>query len=182
MAFSARILAITSFSWFQRERSAVRSSESPASCFSIPELVELGGHGVDLSAKTGRRLVDEVDCLVREEAIGDVTVREDGGRHDGRVLDPDTVVNLVLLAQAAKDADRVLDRWLVDEDRLETALQGRILFNVLAILVERRRADGAKLAAGEGGLEQVGGVDRAFCRACTDQRVQLVDEQDHLAV
>jgi len=56
------------------------------------------------------------------------------------------VVDLVLLAQAAKDADRVFDGRLVDKHRLETALQRRVLLNVLAILVQRGRADAMQFA------------------------------------
>ena len=40
----------------------------------------------------------------------------------------------------------------------------------------------AQLAAGEGGLEQVAGVHRALGLARADDGVQLVDEQDDLAL
>jgi hypothetical protein len=53
---------------------------------------------------------------------------------------------------------------------------------VLAVLVERRRADAAELAARERRLQQVRGVGRAFGGAGADDRVQLVDEEDHLAL
>ena len=65
--------------------------------------------------------------------------------------------------------------------RLEAALERGVLLDVLAVLVERRRADGAQLAAGEHRLEQVGGVDRALGGARADDRVQLVEEQHDLA-
>ena len=73
---------------------------------------------------------------------------------------------------------RLFDVRLVDLNRLETALQGGIALDVLAILVERGRADGLQFAAREGRLEDVGRVDRAFSRAGADQRMQLVDEED----
>ena len=62
------------------------------------------------------------------------------------------------------------------EHRLEAPLQRGVLLDVLAVLVERGRADAAQLAAGQRGLEHVGGVHRALGRARADQRVQLVDE------
>ena len=71
---------------------------------------------------------------------------------------------------------------LADEDRLEAALERGVLFDVLAVLVERRRADRPQLAAGEHRLQQVGGVDRALGGAGADDRVELVDEQDDLAL
>ena len=101
-----------------------------------------------------------------------------GRRDQRRVPDLDLVVDLVPLLQAAEDRDRVLDRRLADEDRLEPPLQRRVLLDVLAVLVERRGADAAQLAAGQGRLEQVGGVHRPLGLARADDQVQLVDEQD----
>ena len=66
--------------------------------------------------------------------------------------------------------------------RLESPFEGRVLLDVLAILVERRRADRVQLAARQHRLQHVGRVDRAFGRAGADHRVQLVDEQDDLAL
>jgi hypothetical protein len=74
----------------------------------------------------------------------------------------------------------VLYRRLADHHRLEAPLQGGVLLYVLAVLVQRRGADGAQLAAGEHRLEQVGGVDRALRRAGPDDRVQLVEKQHDL--
>jgi hypothetical protein len=68
-----------------------------------------------------------------------------------------------------------------DDDRLEAAFEGAVLLDVLAILVERGRADALDLAARERRLEHVGRVDRPFRAAGSDQRVQLVDEQDHVS-
>ncbi len=53
---------------------------------------------------------------------------------------------------------------------------------MLAVLVERRRADAVQLAAREHRLQQVGGVHGALGGAGADDGVQLVDEQDDLPV
>ncbi len=92
------------------------------------------------------------------------------------------MVRLVALLEAAQDRDRVRDGRLADEDRLEAPLERRVLLDVLAVLVEGRRADRAQLAAGEHRLEQVRRVDGALGRARADDRVQLVDEEDDLAL
>ena len=89
---------------------------------------------------------------------------------------------LVALAQAAQDGDRLLDARLVHVDRLEAALQRGVLLDVLAVLVQRRGADRVQLPAGEHRLQQVGGVHRALGGARADHGVQLVDEQDDLAL
>ena len=122
------------------------------------------------------RLVDEVDGLVGQEAVGDVAVGERGRGDERGVLDAHAVVDLVALLEAAQDGDRLLDGGLADVDRLEAALEGGVLLDVLAVLVEGGGADAAQLAAGEHGLEHVGGVHRALGRARADDGVQLVDE------
>ena len=92
------------------------------------------------------------------------------------------MVHLVALLQAAQDRDRVLDRRLADVDLLEASLERRILLDVLPVLVERGRADHAQLATGEHRLDHVAGVDCTLGTARADDRVQLVDEGDHLSV
>ena len=88
---------------------------------------------------------------------------------------------LVALAQALEDLHRVGDRRLVDLDLLEAPLERRVALQVLAVLVERRRADRLQLAAGERGLQDRGRVDRALGGAGADQVVELVDEEDDVA-
>ena len=139
------------------------------------------GFEFDLHAQPRGRLVDEVDRLVGQEAVGDVAVRQRRGRDERRIGHAHAVVLLVLLLEAAQDRDRVLDRGLADEHRLEAPRQRRVLLDVLPVLVERRRADAVQLAAGKRRLQEVRGVHRAFALAGPDQRVHLVDEQDDAA-
>ena len=145
-------------------------------------LVELNRHRIDLHPEPRCGLVDQVDRLVRQEPLGDVALAQGRGRDQRGVGDPDAVVDLVALAQAAQDRDRLLDCRLVDEDGLEAALEGRVLLDVLAVLVEGGRADRVELTPGEHRLEQVRRVHRALGGARADDGVELVDEQDHLAV
>ena len=72
-------------------------------------------------------------------------------------------------------------RRLVDQHLLEAALERGVLLDVLAVFVERGRADAVQLAARQRGLEHVAGVHRALGLAGADHGVQLVDEQDDLA-
>ena len=88
------------------------------------------------------------------------------------------MVKLVLLLDPPQDRDRVLDRGLADKDRLETALEGGVLFDVLAVLVERRGPDAMQFAARQRRLQHIRGVHRAFCLAGADEGVQLVDKED----
>ena len=146
------------------------------------DLVDLRRHAVDLDAQATRRLVDQVDGLVGQEPSAHVAVGQDGGRHQRRVLDAHAVVDLVALLQAAQDRDGVLDARLLHQHRLEPPLEGGVLLDVLAVLVERGGADRAELAAREHRLQHVAGVHGALGGAGADDRVQLVDERDDLAL
>src|SRR2546430_16224350 len=74
-------------------------------------------------------------------------------------------VRLVALLQTAENRNRVGDGRFADEPRLEPPLEGGVLLDVLAVLVERRRTDRAQLPAREHRLEHVRGVDSALGRA-----------------
>ena len=146
------------------------------------ELIDLRGHGIDLDAQRGRGFVNQVDGLVGQEAVGDITVRKRRRRDDGRVLDAHAVMHFVLFLQAAQDGDGVFDVRLAHENDLEAAFERGVFLDVLAIFVERGGADGAQLAARQRRLQHVRGVHRAFGRARADQRVQLVDEENDFAL
>ena len=95
---------------------------------------------------------------------GDVPVGQRRGSDQRGVGDADLVVRLVALLEAAQDGDGVLDTRLADEDLLEAPLQGRVLLDPLAVLVQGGRTDHAQLTAGEHRLEHVAGVHRPFSR------------------
>ncbi len=90
-------------------------------------------------------------------------------------------MGLVALAQPLQDLAGLLDAGLFDQDLLEAPLQGGVLGQMLAVLVERGGADGLQLAPGQSRLEDGGRVDGAFGRARAHQVVDLVDEQDDVA-
>jgi len=91
-------------------------------------------------------------------------------------------MGLVALLEAPKDRDRVGHGRFADEHRLEAPLERGILLDVLPVLVQRRRADRAQLTAREHRLQQVARRDRALGRARPDDGVELVDEEDDLAL
>ena len=90
-------------------------------------------------------------------------------------------MGLVAIAQAAQDLHGVVDRRLLDADLLEAPLERGVALEVLAVLVQRRRADRLQLAACQRRLEDRGRVDRALGRTRADEVVQLVDEEDDVA-
>ena len=132
-------------------------------------------------AQSSARLVDQVDRLVRQEAVVDIAVREVRGADESGVGDGDPVVGFIPVPQALEDLDGVRERGLGNLDRLEAALQRGVLLDVFPVLIQRRRADGLELAPGQHRLQDRRGVDRAFGRTGTDEGVDLIDEQDDVA-
>ena len=126
-------------------------------------------------------LVDQVDGLVGQRAVGDVADAQVDGGLDRLVADLDLVVLLEPLADAEQDGDRLVDRWLVHHHRLEAPLERRVLLDVLAVLVEGGGADALQLATRKRRLQDVCRVDGAFGGTRADQRVKLVDEEDAVA-
>jgi len=133
-----------------------------------------------LHAHARGRLVHEVDGLVRQPAVADIAHGERDGLAQRIVRDVQAVVRLEPFAQTAQDQQALLRRGLCNAHGLKAPLERRVLFDILAVLLERRRADDLQLVAPECGLENVRRVDRALGRARADDRVQLVDEENHI--
>ena len=144
------------------------------------ELIQRLGLGVDLHADARRGLIDQIDGLVGQLPVGDVTVRQRRRSNDGRIGDVHAMVHFVALLQTTQDGDGVLHGGLIDQHFLEAALKRGVLFDVLAVFVERRRTHAVQLAAGECRLEHVARIHGALGLAGADHGVQLVDEQDDL--
>ena len=147
------------------------------------QLINLLRRRIDLHSQTRARLINQVNRLIRQESVRDVTVRQLCSRHQRRILDPHAVVHLVALLQASQDTDRVLHSRLAHVHLLETTLQRRILLNELAVLIERRRTNQPKLAARQHRLNHVARIHRALARrTSTNDGVELVNKRDDLPV
>ena len=145
------------------------------------EQLDFRGCGHALDAQTCARLVNQVDSLIRQEAVRDVACRKVHGSLNGLVGNGDAVVRLVLIAHTLEDLHGKLLRGLLNLNRLEAALQSGVLLNVLAVLVQGGCTDGLQFASSQHGLEDGGSVNCALCGTCTDEGVNLVNKQDDVA-
>ena len=109
-----------------------------------------------------------------------VAHRQARGGRDGIVGNDQAVMILVAVFEALQDFNRLVHRRFVHFHGLETAVQGGILFNVPLVFVERGGPYHLELSAGQGRLENVGGVHGAAARAGAHQHMHLVHEQDGL--
>ena len=148
----------------------------------VCQIVHLAGHTVHLGLDHGAGFIHKVDGLIRQEAVGDIAVGKGGGGDQGVVVDLYAVEHLVPFLQAAQNGDGILHGRLIHLHRLEPALQSGVFFNILAVLVQRGRADAVQLAPGQHGLEQVACVHGTVGLTGTHDGVQLINEEDDLAL
>ena len=148
---------------------------------SLVEVAQLGRHGGAGEARPRARLVDHVDRLVGQVAVGDEALGE-LHRRDERLVGVAGRGGAPRTCRAGPCRIWIVssDGGRLDEDHLEAALQRAVLLDVLAVLVEGGGADALQLAARQGRLQHVGGVDRPLGAAGADDGVQLVDEDDRV--
>ena len=150
----------------------------------VVALLALFGQIGDLLAvqvQIGASLIKQVDGLVRQEAVRDIALGEHDGlpRHFGR--DGHTMKHFIVMRHAAQDGDGLLQRRLIDCDRLEAALERGVLFDVFAVFGKRRCADDLNFAARQRRLQNIGGVHGAFGIARADKVVNLIDDKNDVA-
>ena len=116
-------------------------------------------HVLDVDAGSG--LVECVDGLVGQTAVGDVAGGEGNARLDGFVGVAYVVVILVFVFDVVQDFNGLFGGGGFEQNLLEAAFQSAVLFDVLAVLVEGGGTDALQFAAGEGGFEHIGGVEAA---------------------
>ena len=100
-------------------------------------------------AQARRCLVHEVDGFVRQIAVVDIPCGQPNRRLQRLVRDFQFVVRLIFVAQSVQNADGVLGGGFADHDRLKTAFQRGVFFDILAIFRDGRRADQLHFTAGE---------------------------------
>ena len=144
--------------------------------------IDLRRHGIEFDLQTRSRFIDKVDCFVWQKTIADVAMGQDCRRDQRRISDANTVMDFVAFLQSAQNRDRVFYARLIDEHRLKSSFECGVFLDVFAVFIERSRTDCAQLAPRQHRLEHVRRVDRAFGRARADNRVQLIDEKDDLAL
>ena len=91
-------------------------------------------------------------------------------------------MDLKLLLETSQYGNGILHGRLIDHDLLESSLKSSVLLDVLSVLVECCCTDAVELTSCQLRLEEVAGIHRALGPSCTDDVVDLVDEEDYLAV
>ena len=94
-----------------------------------------------------RSLVNQVDGLIRQKAVGYITCGQVGRGAQRLITYLQAVMLFVAFLDAAQYLQRLVYRWLLNQDRLEAAFQGGVPLHVFAKVVKGCRADALQLAA-----------------------------------
>ncbi len=92
------------------------------------------------------------------------------------------MVFLIIALDAQNHLGSLLQRGLVHSNRLEAPLQGSVLLNILAVLLEGSGPNHLNLPPGEGGFQDVGSVHAALRVPGAHQVVNLVNKENHVPV
>ena len=137
--------------------------------------------GINFHADARRRLVDQIDRFIRQKTVGDIAVRQLRRRDDRGIGDLNPVMDFIAFFQTAQNRNSRFYTGLTDQHFLESTLKRGILFHILAVFIERGRADAMQLAACERRLQHIARIDCAFGLARADHGVQFIDENNGLA-
>ena len=140
------------------------------------------GLGIDLHPNPRGRFVDQVDRLVRQEAVGDVAMRElrrgddrrvgDARRRGGSRSAPCRPRRMAIVDST--DGSSTSTFW----KRRSSAASFSTYLRYSSSVVAPTQWSSPRASAR---LQHVAGVDRALGLARADHRMQLVDEDDRLA-
>ncbi len=135
-----------------------------------------------LQMHTRAYLVQGVDGLVGEEAVGDIAVCQFDTCFQCLVGIDDVMVLLVAWFDILKNLQRLLLRGGFNHHLLEAAFEGSIFLNRVAVFVDGRSADALNRASCKGWLHDVCGVHAARRRTGTDECVDFIDENDDIRI
>src|ERR1051326_585075 len=92
------------------------------------------------------------------------------------------MMNFVAFLQPPQDSDGGFNAGFLNQHGVEAASQGRGLFDMLAIFGEGGGANGAQFAAGQLRFHDISRIGGSLSSTGADQCVQLIDEEDDLAL
>ena len=129
---------------------------------------------------TGTAFIQQVDGLVRQEPVIDIPVGKHRTHPHQIFADLHPVECFVILLDAHQHCNRIINGRHVHCHRLEPALQGAVLFNILPVFAEGGGTDDLDFSPGQGRLENIRRIHRAFGITRANQVVYLIDKQDDI--
>ena len=132
--------------------------------------------------REGRCFVDDIERLVRQEAIRNMAHGEIDRQIDDVSGEGDVMEVFVAFLDVPEDALGFFERRFGDDDGLEAPIERRVFLEVAFVFGESRRADALDQTLRQGGFQDIGGVETAAGVAGADNSMDFIDEEDYAAV
>ena len=150
--------------------------------YSTSDFVERLRHRVHLKTQFRCRFIYQVDSLIGQESVGNISLRELYGSYYSFVENSHLVVILVAFLQTSKYGNSAFFVRLVHHNYLKTAFKGFILFEIFLIFVEGGSTYASQFATSKGGLQDIGCIHSTFALTGTYQCMNFIDKQDYVAI
>ena len=139
-------------------------------------------HAVDLGFDQRACFINQIDRLIRQKTVGNIPVGQYSRSYQRLVLDFYAMIYLISFLQSSENGNGILNRRLIYHYRLETPFQCRILLDILPVFIEGCCTDAMQFSSGQHGLEQISRIHCAVAFSGSDNRMQLVDEENDIAI
>ena len=133
--------------------------------------------GSDFHLELGSRFIDQINGLIGQTAITDVSIRQSVRGLQRLIRDRHAVMQLITLFQATQNLQAQGQIRLSNQHLLKTTIQGWVFLHGAAVILGRRGTDATEITPGEGRLQQAAGIGAAALTP--HHRVQFVDKQHH---
>ena len=145
------------------------------------DFIHFGRHRVHLCPNQCTRFINQVNCLIRQEPVGDIPVGERCGCNQSLVLNFHAMEHFIPFFQTTQNRNGIFDRRFIDHNWLESPFQCRIFFNILPIFVQGGCTDTMQFTSCQHRLQEVAGIHCTICFTCSDNRMQFINEQNDFA-
>ena len=134
-------------------------------------------HRIHLHTQTSRSFIHQVNRLIRQETVSNISTGQFNSRNDCIILDTHFMMILILLLQSSQDRYSIDFRRLIHHYYLESAFQCFIFFKVLLILFQSSRTDRPQISTSQCGLQDIGSIHGSFTFACAHQCMDFINEE-----
>ena len=143
--------------------------------------IQLCGHGIQLCLDQGTGFIYQVNGLIRQEPVGNITVRQSRCGHQRAVGDLYSMENLITFLQSTKNGNGVFHSRLIYHNRLEPTFQGSVFFNIFPILIQSGGTDAVKFSSCQHRFQHISGIHGTVSLTCPYDQMELINKQDDLS-
>ena len=127
-------------------------------------------------------LIKEVNRLVGEVAVGDISLGKAHARGQRLVSIAHRVVLLVAGAEVVEDCERLFGGCLLHHHALKAAVEGSIALKMFAVLGKGGRTNALHSTTRKGRFQDICRIERPLRRACANNVVYLVNKEYYILI